>query len=173
MTVNEGNKTEDQFRVKAHEIIDELSAEDLVEAAYFLEDLLINKCAEAAKSGKAEVVGSERRVFKRLRAHVPVAYKTLDEPGMHKRVSSLDISTGGISFVLWSADRVRMGDYVELSFTLPGKRGLITVQAQIKRVAPAKSGSGYEVGVEFIHITDDQQRLIDEFIGDTGDGKQD
>jgi hypothetical protein len=170
MSSDKQKKIDQEFRRKAHEIIDELSADDLNEAAFYLEQLLIGKCEEAAKSGTAEVVGSERRVFKRLTAHVPVAYKTLDQPALHKRVSSVDISTGGISFILWSQDKVRVGDYVEMSFTLPGKGGLITVQAQIRRVARAKNGKGYEAGVEFIHITEQQRRLIDEFIGGTGNG---
>jgi len=159
-------KKTDEFRKKAHEIIDELSHDELITAAYMLEELLISGCEKiAAASGKAEVVGSERRVFKRLKAHVPVAYKTLDQPAIHKRSASLDISTGGLSFILWAEEKVRMGDFVELSMTLPGKRGLITAQGQIKRVAPAKRGRGFEVGVEFIHITDEQRRLIEEFIG--------
>ena len=71
MTGDKRSALDEEFRRKAHEIIDELQSDELAEAAYYLEELLISNCEAAAKSGRAEVVGSERRVFKRLQAHVP------------------------------------------------------------------------------------------------------
>lgn len=156
----------EEFREKAHRIIDELPPEDLPAVAAVLEEIMIGGCEDAVKSGTAEMLAAERREYVRLRARVPIAYKTLDQPALQKRTSSLDISGGGLSFILWSGDRVRAGDFIEIRMVLPGKKGVITAQAEIIRVSPSPGGKGYKVGVEFLHITDQQRRQINDFISE-------
>ncbi len=79
-------------------------------------------------------------------------------------MSSLDISGGGISYVFLAENKVNLSDYIEISFTLPDNRGTITVQAQVRRAVKRKNGAGYEVGVEFLNITEEQRKMINEFI---------
>jgi hypothetical protein len=126
---------------------------------------LMEKGTTDGEMHEAQMVGAERRVYKRLGARLPITYKTLDQAGFLKRVSSLDISGGGMRFVLMSRDRVNIGDFIELQMLLPDNMGIIIVQAQAKRVSLAPGGKGYEVGVEFLHITDKQRERIDKYVG--------
>ena len=93
-------------------------------------------------------------------------YKTLDQPAFLKRARSLDVGGGGMSFVLLARDHVTIGDFVEIQMLLPDEQGIITVQAQVKRVALGPKDEGYEVGVEFLHITEDHRERIREFVGE-------
>jgi len=164
--MSDGSKriTREELKKKAQSIVDELPVSQLAVAVVYLEGLLARTREVVPKTRQTEPRGSERRVYKRLRTSLPVVYKSLEEPNVERQVSSLDISGGGISYVFLAENKINLSDYIEISFTLPDNRGTITVQAQVRRAVKRKNGAGYEVGVEFLNITEEQRKMINEFI---------
>ena len=145
-----------------------LDPEDLEAVREYVGALMEKGTTSASEMREAQVVGAERRIYRRLEARLPITYKTLDQPAFLKRVSSVDISGGGMRFVLMSQDKASVGDYVEIQMLPPDGKGLITVQAQVKRVGLGPGGKGYEVGVEFLHITDDHRDRINQIVNEHG-----
>jgi len=145
---------DEEFRRKSHEIIDELPRVSERGRA-FLEELLISKCEAAAMSGNAEVVGSERRRVQN--GSVRMSPSHTKHWTSRRSINGFRRSTSaraGSASLSGRRTKVRVGDYVELSFTAPGhERCHHRTGAESGASRPQKSGKGYEAGVEFIHIT--------------------
>jgi hypothetical protein len=165
------NHVDDKYAlaVEVAQIVEKLKyleLEDLQAVNAFVGIVMEKGTSQSGEMHKADMVGAEQRIYKRLHARLPIMYKTLDQPAFLKRARSVDVGGGGMSFVLLARDRVSIGDFVEIQVLLPDEQGIITVQAQVKRVALGPKNEGYEVGVEFLHITDEHRKRIRGFVGE-------
>ena len=76
-------------------------------------------------------------------------------------VRFLDLSLGGALLVL--AARLEEGAIHDFALEISGRT--IWVQGEVRRCLPAERGAGYHVGVEFLGIDPQDQRLLKEFLG--------
>ena len=72
----------------------------------------------------------------------------------------LDLSVGGA--LLHLSMPLEIGAIHDFAFQIDGRT--VWVQGEVKRCAPAGSGSGHQLGVEFIGIDPGDQRLLQSYL---------
>lgn len=110
----------------------------------------------------------ERREFPRLPINMTVDYNTyLSEDAQTTKTESKNISAGGIRII--ALGELEVGKKMQLKFSIPDAN--ITISAVGKVVwteefivGSAKTGKAYEVGIEFISITDEDRKKIEEYV---------
>jgi len=104
---------------------------------------------------------SEKRVFIRLKSHHLVKYKIIDDS---EKVLSFarNISAGGILF--YSEKKLPLNSTVEIKINIPPKPTPLHVVGKVVRVHPLKRIGGYEVGLEFVHIEEEDRNLIEKLV---------
>ncbi|HET7293898.1 MAG TPA: PilZ domain-containing protein [Vicinamibacteria bacterium] len=75
-------------------------------------------------------------------------------------VRFLDLSLGGALLVMPAA--LEKGGIYDFALDLEGDR--IWVQAEVRHVHPADRGAGYHVGVQFVGIDPQDEKLLREYV---------
>jgi len=110
----------------------------------------------------------ERRRFPRLGFNVEVECKIINgvesEPG---HLQTKNIGAGGICLV--SLDEFKVGNNLELIFSLPGITNQIHAVGRVVWLVPFNVGStltsrAYDAGIEFVNISDDDREKINQFV---------
>ncbi|MBP7087704.1 MAG: PilZ domain-containing protein [Candidatus Omnitrophica bacterium] len=103
----------------------------------------------------------EKRVFIRIKSHHLVKYKIIDDS---QKVLSFarNISAGGILF--YSEKKLPLNSTIEIKINIPPKPTPLNVVGKIVRVHPLKKIGGYEIGLEFVHIDEEDRNLIEKLV---------
>jgi hypothetical protein len=111
-----------------------------------------------ADAGDADDRRRQERVDARLEVEVPLANWE-----QVRSVYTTNISKGGLLFTLSSPASIPAA--VELTLTMPDG-GKVTLQSQVRHVAPRGDGGGgeFEVGVQFHGLDAGTQRAFEEAI---------
>lgn len=110
----------------------------------------------------------ERRKFPRLNFRVDFEYNILNKTGFKdERAETKNISTGGICIIL--LNKVEIGDKLKLKFYLPGVNTPImtvgrVVWTQEFTVGTIDNSTAYDVGIEFIEISEDDRQKVNQYI---------
>jgi len=112
-------------------------------------------------SNEPEAPRSYRRGFKRLEAEIEIGFAS--ESNFYAGFSE-NISEGGIFVATWQQHR--LGDLVDVTFTLPGDDRSLRVHAEVRWVRAADphqdSPPGY--GLQFVDLDDETRVYIERFI---------
>lgn len=105
--------------------------------------------------------GKEKRVFTRLKTHHLIKYRVLSS--REKTLSFVrNISAGGVLF--YSEEELPLDSTLEMKINIPPNTEPVNVIAKVVRSHPLKKVGGYEVGVEFVHIEEEDRELINKRI---------
>ncbi|MFH1360806.1 MAG: PilZ domain-containing protein [Candidatus Omnitrophota bacterium] len=112
-----------------------------------------------------ESVFEERRKFLRLNINVDIKYAVLPSSDNHSG-SSRNISAGGICII--THEELLPGDRLKLDISLPDDPSMIQTIGQVvwtKTFSIAGEGKNrYDVGVEFIDISDEERGKIKKYV---------
>lgn len=101
--------------------------------------------------------GSEQRVFTRLKTHHLIKYRVISSK--EKTLSFVrNISAGGVLF--YSEEELPLESTLEMKISIPPRVEPVNVIARIVRSNPLKKIGGYEYGVEFVHIDEEDREVI-------------
>lgn len=118
------------------------------------EDMPIVVCARPE-----EVRRTDRRGYFRVPVNFSCTYQVNEG---HKPCQGrvLDISGGGISFLVDAKTLVKKGDMLYVSFTLPGDEKELGIKVNVRLVIPSNMASWQRVAVEFHEITEATRESI-------------
>ncbi len=111
---------------------------------------------------------SERRKYPRLSINVEVEYTLLKRASLQlKSAQSKNISAGGICIIL--LEKLEVGTPLEFKFSLPGYDRIIKCEGRIAwlqefLIGENNSISGYNAGVEFSNISEEDRNKINEYV---------
>ena len=112
-------------------------------------------------------MNEEKRRFLRLSVNVEVNFSVLDErQACAYSTASKNLSAGGICIV--SFRPVLAGSLLDLRFAIPGLDRFILSKGKVVwvselNVGGVKSDKGYELGVEFIDIKEEDRKKIQDY----------
>ncbi len=75
--------------------------------------------------------------------------------------AGINISTGGMGLMI--SQNLKLGDFLALEFTLPGRTQKIRVKAQVKMCVPLPNGS-FKIGAEFYHLSPGDEVVIANYV---------
>ncbi len=109
----------------------------------------------------------EKRKFARLNILVDVAYKKQDAVKEEKLTLTKNISKGGICFIGYES--LRESDIIDLQIYLPEDKNPVSAMARVVWVkefliGEIPKGKRYDVGVEFVQISEEDKTRIDRYI---------
>jgi c-di-GMP-binding flagellar brake protein YcgR len=112
--------------------------------------------------------GEEKRRFPRLPLDIEVEYSPLyqEEPELFT-TGSKNISYGGVCIIVF--EKPKEGSLLELKFSFPGLNKFIICKGKVSWVKELDFGGLegrriYEVGVEFMEMSDSDREKIREYI---------
>lgn len=116
------------------------------------------------------MIREERRKFPRLLLSVGVEYKVLNEsvpPSSPVTTYSKNISVGGICIIL--LEEVKIDTVLDLTFLLSDCKEIIKAQGKVVWlrefvIGVNQSIRGYEAGVEFTDISEENKIKINEYV---------
>jgi len=112
---------------------------------------------------------NERREFVRLSANVNIKWSkagAAQESAFQSQDMSLDIGGGGVCLIVY--EKLPIGKELDLEIELPtGKT--ISSKAKVAwiqefEIIGAKQRKGYEIGAQFLDISDEDKAAIDKFM---------
>lgn len=108
----------------------------------------------------------ERRRFVRLNSSVDIQYTLLEkEPAERLRTKSRNISAGGICIIAY--EELATDSILLVSIYLPQENEPIITKGRVAWVQPfeiAREGRHYDIGVEFIEISPEDRKKIDQYV---------
>ncbi len=143
----------------------ELDIEDLERIHNFINDLKERK-RKGEVTNNADIMGHEKRIYKRLNVNVPITYKRINRAEMRKRVVTQDISGGGTRLIAFFEDKIQVGDMLELQIFLPTISEPIKAEGKVVWIRDYQDSirRGYEVGIEYYAISNADRVAIAKFI---------
>jgi CheY-like chemotaxis protein len=99
----------------------------------------------------------EKRRYARLIYRTPVACKWEDRGPQQLKSNSVDISEGGMAMV--EAERLAVGQELDLEFKLPGAALASKLRAKVVRKLPPDGA-----GVQFLNLVPDERNAIQRYI---------
>lgn len=111
---------------------------------------------------------SEKRLYKRLKVDMPVAYKLTSShgltttPGKGYLASAMDISTGGM--LLRTEAHLPVNTLLNLAFDLSGKDQPIKRMGRVARCAPSKDPGFYTAGIMFLAMSPQEISQIEQYL---------
>ncbi len=111
--------------------------------------------------------GRERRRFPRLSCGVSLEYMPVEEGRTIPYASTTkNISTGGICIIAF--ERLADDQILDISFSLPRAAAELKARGKVAWVNELRianqTTSVYEVGIEFIKVSEEDQKLLNQFI---------
>ena len=112
--------------------------------------------------------GEDKRVFPRLNLDVEVNYRPLQQEEAELfTTASKNISYGGICFIAF--EKPKEGSILELTFSFPELSKFIIARGKVSWVkeldfSGIRERRIYEVGVEFMQMSDSDREKIKEYI---------
>ena len=112
------------------------------------------------------LTGIEKRRHKRIDCEIQSAIKTTDENGRPSLLETTvqDISEGGVRFRINKFIPVRDRVWVKLNIPRSKPIEVLTKPAWIRELP---SIGQYDIGAQFLTLTDEDRRLIQSFVGVT------
>jgi c-di-GMP-binding flagellar brake protein YcgR len=109
----------------------------------------------------------ERRKFPRLNLAVDIEYSVLQkEPSLKVEVQSKNLSSGGICLIVY--EKVKVGDSLALVMKLPEGERPIQAKGIVKWIGEfilsADNKSSWDVGVEFVGITETDREKLSQYV---------
>ncbi len=110
----------------------------------------------------------EKRRFPRINLNVDIQYRILNSSESQiLKSQAKNISAGGICLI--SLDKPETGNILDLSFILPGLEGTLRILGRVAWVeafiiGDTPTSKGYEAGIEFIDIKDEEQQKINRYV---------
>jgi serine/threonine protein kinase len=115
------------------------------------------------------ISGKEDRRYRRLEEHIQICYKSLANPAISECVFTKDICDAGIKFVTKIPIPERV--ILEIDISLPdyvehptGRKDAIKVLGRVKWISKGESMDGYEIGCEFLEVSEDDRNRLIEYI---------
>ena len=106
------------------------------------------------------ISGKEDRKYRRLEEHIRICYRSLADSGISECVFTKDIGDAGIKFVTKIPIPERV--ILEVDISLPDYKDAIKVLGKVKWVKKDESTDGYEIGCEFLEMSEkDKNRLME------------
>ncbi len=107
----------------------------------------------------------EKRKFVRLKRNVNIKWAKAKESVSPAEDITMDVSEGGVCFIAY--EKLPIGEELNLEIELSNAKA-ITSKAKVSwvrefEIIGAKREKGYEVGVQFIDISPQDQEKIDKF----------
>jgi c-di-GMP-binding flagellar brake protein YcgR len=114
-------------------------------------------------------MAEEKRRYARLNASVDVHWSKIVDPGEKLAYNdniTKNISEGGICLLAY--EKAEVGDILDLVFELPTQK-VIRSKAQVRwvkefRMGGEKAMQGYDIGLEFLDILNEDRKEIKNFI---------
>ena len=112
--------------------------------------------------------GTDRRKYIRIPYEAVIRYKACPNKGPRKKIfsdaASKNISSGGI--LMATKERFPSGTILEVELDIPSLDGYSTVkiQGQIVRTTEAPGGKGYENGISFYKIDEEDEEMLEQFL---------
>ncbi|MDB4349579.1 PilZ domain-containing protein [Omnitrophica bacterium] len=109
---------------------------------------------------------NERRRFPRYSVNVPVQYKnikTLSDP--YVGALTKDMGEGGIRFV--GTEFLSLANRLVLTISLPAPARTIKIITKIAWIRKVPMGDQYEIGSQFLSMSDDDKKELTEFLEKT------
>jgi len=116
-----------------------------------------------------ELVLVERRRFERIPSRLDIYYSEIHEHGrdLHfQKAYSLDLSGGGMRLELHRTFPQETILHLKFSLPIDGRNETFLLTGRIVRAVPVQDGEKVHAGIEFIDISELEQRTISQFIGD-------
>lgn len=117
------------------------------------------------------MIREERRKFPRLLLSVGVEYNVINKGVVEPAVTtySKNISVGGICIIL--LERVELNSVLDLTFSMPDCKQTIKAQGEVVWLREFVIGvnqtiKGYEAGIEFTNISEEDKNKINEYVTD-------
>ena len=109
----------------------------------------------------------ERRKFTRLSVLADVSYTKKDLPQEENATFTKNIGKGGICLITY--EQLNESDVLELTISLPNEKEPVNVTGKVCWVKPFNigtdpSGARFDVGIEFIKISDGDKQKIDGYV---------
>jgi len=104
----------------------------------------------------------ERREYVRCNFSGQVKYNRLDQPEIKKQCISVDVCTLGLK--LMATEQLDKGTRLAVEFMLPGQKEKIIATCTVVAWFKQNEENLFETGIEFIEISDECKRTIDEYI---------
>jgi c-di-GMP-binding flagellar brake protein YcgR len=115
---------------------------------------------------KDDVDFSERRRFVRLNSAVDIQYNLLEkEPAERLKTKSRNISAGGICII--ASEKLEIDDILVISITVPGETLPVVTKGRVAWIKPfeiGKEGQHFDVGIEFIEISPEDRKKIEQYV---------
>lgn len=108
------------------------------------------------------ISGKDGRRHKRIEERIQICYKSLASQSVSECVFTKDISDAGIKFVTKNSISERV--ILEIDILLPGHKVLIKTLGKALRVSKIKSMNNYEIGCEFLEMSEEDKSKIMEYI---------
>ncbi|MBI3009175.1 MAG: protein kinase [Candidatus Omnitrophica bacterium] len=106
------------------------------------------------------ISGKEDRKYRRLEEHIQMCYKSMANPGVSECVFTKDICDAGIKFVTKMSIHERV--ILDMDISLPDYEDTIKVLGRVKWVRKDESTDGYEIGCEFLEMSEkDRSKLME------------
>ncbi len=112
----------------------------------------------------------EKREFKRFKKEVKIHFDVLTAMGISNNIPqtgdtvSIDISKGGVLFV--SRQPIPISSSIECAFHLPGIEQPVYAKARVVRIEEISQYHQYDIGIHFIAISSDDEKLLGRFLQD-------
>jgi c-di-GMP-binding flagellar brake protein YcgR len=126
--------------------------------------VLIKQIKKEGLTVNESKIVKEQRKSPRVKTSIPVRYKELRDEAETVDVGSLtcDVSAGGLRF---TTDKlISTACRLLLEFDIPSLTKPIKAVSKVAWIQKANMGEGYEVGNEFVDITQKDQELIAAFL---------
>jgi len=108
----------------------------------------------------------EKRKFARLNTSVDVQYSVLEKkPKKELKTKTKDISAGGICII--ANEQLEVENLLGISIYLAGESMPITAKGRVvwtKSFQMGKQNQHYDVGVEFVDISSEDRKKIDQYV---------
>jgi len=105
----------------------------------------------------------ERRVFPRVNARLPLQFKDIQRPiEASSGALTRDISGGGARFL--SNDFISIFTRIMLEVSLPSFSRPVKAISKVAWIQKLPSSSQYDVGVQFLDMTDEDRKQLGSFI---------
>ncbi len=106
-----------------------------------------------------------RRKFTRIGGDFDVRIDLPDQPKASDEIDIgkiVDISASGL--LIRYPKPINLGIVVQITFLTPSKLEIFKIDAKVKRVKNSQDNTKYEVGVEFININKEIEKLLDHYL---------